>query len=76
MRDTLAFVVEHLANTSNFKAGPDEEGRDPEACCPFVAAIPAASTLEKERILSMSCLYDRCAFQPALACSRSWKASG
>lgn len=27
IRETLAFVVEHFARTSNFRAGPEDEGK-------------------------------------------------
>lgn len=65
MRDTLAFVVEHLASTSNFKAGPEDEGREDEAC-PFMADMPGASAFAKERILSI-CL-DAEVIGPAECC--------
>lgn len=50
IRDTLALVVEHFASTSNLKAGPDEDGRDPDPC-PFAVAMLALASRDNERIL-------------------------
>lgn len=59
MRDTLAFVVEHFANTSNFNAGPDDEARHAGGF-PFIAAMLEATALDKERILDDIVKYILC----------------